>query len=438
MKSDPVDIHHVLTQLLMNHPFWGSLAMGVKYVPSTKIDTLQFDGQTIFYNVDYLSGLTLQEQLFVVAHEVNHGALGHLWRRSNRAPEEWNVACDYVANAVLVKAKVGTPPKGILYDSQYDSMFSEQVFSKRAAQKVEEQHQEKKSNDAQEQQSGSGEQEENEPGEEDEGSEGSGDQEGSGEEGESSEGTGGAGEGQSEPQDQILDSPTGDFVDGAMDEADGKTEEEWQVATEQAMRAAIAAGSLPGGVEGSVLQAREPRVDWVSELREFVQHVVPSDYSWTTPDRRFVSGGLYLPGQSKNNLGVLAIAVDVSGSTMAMIPDFAKEVGGIISEARPERVYVIYCDAAVRRVDEFTPDDFDMQLHPLGFGGTRFTPVWDYVRDNGIDVQAMVYLTDLECGDEKNIANDPGYPMLWCCPDYTRNKQVAFGQVVSIPIGGRR
>jgi predicted metal-dependent peptidase len=204
------------------------------------------------------------------------------------------------------------------------------------------------------------------------------------------------------------------------------------------MQAAKAAGLMPGGVIGDIVAAREPRVDWVSETREFIVHTTPSNQSWTTPDRRFVAGGLYLPGVTKENLGVIAIVSDTSGSTSHLQKEFAKEVGGIIAEARPERVFVIYCDAVVQSVEEFTADDFDMQYRPKGFGGTRFTPAFDYVRDNGLDVQAMIYLTDLECGDEKNIANDPGYPVLWCCPDYTRDTTVAFGQVVKIPLTGGR
>ena len=126
-----------------------------------------------------------------------------------------------------------------------------------------------------------------------------------------------------------MDCPTGDFTDGATEIDEGQTEAVWQVATEQAIKVAQAAGNMPGGVAEEIVKVREPKVDWRNEAREFVCYNQPSDFSWTHPDRRFIGQGIYLPGVRKENTGTFVVIVDTSGSTRTMLESFGSELGGI-------------------------------------------------------------------------------------------------------------
>ncbi|MDE2100029.1 MAG: hypothetical protein KGL39_22435, partial [Patescibacteria group bacterium] len=203
----------------------------------------------------------------------------------------------------------------------------------------------------------------------------------------------------------------------------------------QAIFVSQAAGNSPGSMVEAVQKSKEPRVDWIAELREFVTRSLPSTQSWANPNRRYVWRGLYLPGPVKENVGPGVLAVDCSGSTMPFQKAFANEFGGILKEARPEELVVIYWDAKSSipesDVERVTPDDFDVDMKPRGFGGTVFQPVLDYVEKEGINPAFMVVLTDLYF---THPTADPGYPVLWACPDYCGNKQVpAIGQVVYIP-----
>lgn len=369
-------INKIRTRLLLDHPFFGSLAMHLDLVKDESVGTLSTNGIHMKYSEEFLKTLTTPEQVGCMAHEVMHCALLHMYRRSNRDQEAWNEACDYAINPVLTGAGL-TLPKGILNDPQFASMSAEQIYSKRQSQK--------------QQNNGSG----------------------------------------GQQQGQGSQCPTGDFTDGPSGEGEtespGMTEQDWAIAAEQAAKVAQAAGNLPAGMGIVLKDSREPRVDWVSELREFISHSIPSDYSWCSPNRRYLSQGVYLPGIEKSGTGELVIGVDTSGSCYHCVGQFTSEIAGIISECRPEKITVIYCDAAVGRVDEYGPDDFGIDFKPVGGGGTRFTPVFQYVEKEGIEPVAMVFLTDLY-GDNPP---EPSYPVLWVAPEWSKGN-APFGRRITI------
>ena len=71
--------------------------------------------------------LSMAEIIFVLAHEVLHIALNHHTRRGDRDPILWNMAGDFIINALLRKAGL-TMPEAVLYDTRFDDMTTEQVY----------------------------------------------------------------------------------------------------------------------------------------------------------------------------------------------------------------------------------------------------------------------------------------------------------------------
>ena len=106
--------------LILTQPFFGSEVMRLKLELDSSIPTAAVNSKRIRFNPDFVEGLTDPELMGVLAHEVLHRAFGHHWRRDSRDPKEWNVACDYAINPILVKAGM-TLPDGALLDSEYDS-----------------------------------------------------------------------------------------------------------------------------------------------------------------------------------------------------------------------------------------------------------------------------------------------------------------------------
>ena len=126
----------------------------------------------------------------------------------------------------------------------------------------------------------------------------------------------------------------------------------------------------------------------------------------------------------KKGVGEIVIAVDCSGSISGrQLRLFEAEARSILEGQRPERVYVLYFDAVVQKVEIYEAGQ-PISLNPVGGGGTEFAPCFEWVEERGIMPQTMVFLTDLY-GSFPSSA--PSYPVLWAS---TRRRQAPFGEVI--------
>lgn len=102
--------------ILLKYPFIGSLMMRMNLVPirDMRVRTACTDGNTVYFDIDFLSRLTTDEQIFVLAHEVWHAVLMHLTRLQARDPELFNIATDKEVN-YLLKQDGLTPPCHLLF-----------------------------------------------------------------------------------------------------------------------------------------------------------------------------------------------------------------------------------------------------------------------------------------------------------------------------------
>ncbi len=276
------------TQLLLNHPFFGTLCVRLKLVPGP-VPTMATDGRRIVYNPTFVEELKPAELEGVLAHEVLHCALAHHCRRGQREPELWNQAADYAVNPILLASQV-VLPAGVLVDPAFADLSAEEIYARLMKMR----------------ESGGAPDATNAP---------------------SGAGAGASGPTASSPprDDELPRMPhpgaVGEVIDAVGE--DGRTasqaerqrqEREWSIAAEQAMRSAKACGQEPAGVERALEDVRSGKVDWRSVLRDFISASHPSDYSWTPPNRRYLSRGLYLPSVVRSGVGEIAIAVDTSGS----------------------------------------------------------------------------------------------------------------------------
>lgn len=377
------------TKLLLDQPWFGSLAMRLAIVADDTINppTMNVDGVTLRYHSTFVGGLTDPELIGVLAHEVMHCALLHMFRRGARDAEQWNVAADYAINQVIVDSGM-VLPDGALLDKKFTGMSADQIYSLLPS---------------------------------------------------NPQPKNGGGAGQATGQ--FSDAPSmgkpnknGNGNGQADADSPSMSEHDWQIAAEQATAIARKAGKLPGDVDRQIKQTQATPTDWRTILREFVAATVPSDYSWTHPNRRHIANGVYLPGTVKDNIGQLVVAVDTSGSVdQKMLSAFADELSGMLTTARPEKLHVVYCDTCIQATEQFVPGD-DVQLNARGGGGTLFQPVFDWTdkgRESGelSDIKALIYLTDLECGD-RPVA--PDYPVLWVTPLWVRHASPGFGEVVAV------
>src|SRR5215469_3045105 len=85
-------------------PFFGSISMNLDIVVDRNCQTAWTDGVKLGFNPDYVRTLPFPVRVTLVAHEVLHPALLHIYRREGRDPLQWNIACDKVVNRILLDA----------------------------------------------------------------------------------------------------------------------------------------------------------------------------------------------------------------------------------------------------------------------------------------------------------------------------------------------
>ena len=127
------DIAALKRKMLVKYPFFGSVVASVGYKENKDIPTAGTDGETIYYNPEYLESISVEEQTFVFAHEVCHIAFNHILRSEGKDPELWNIATDGVINQFLKRdglkmAKGGVDmAEAINYDAEqlYEKLLQE-------------------------------------------------------------------------------------------------------------------------------------------------------------------------------------------------------------------------------------------------------------------------------------------------------------------------
>ncbi len=131
------DIELLKRKMLVKYPFFGSVLANVCYKENKDIPTAGTDGETIYYNTEFLERLSVEEQTFIFAHEVCHIAFNHILRSEGKNPELWNIATDGVINQFLKRDGLKIPQGGvdiaeaINYDAEqlYEKLLQEKQQS---------------------------------------------------------------------------------------------------------------------------------------------------------------------------------------------------------------------------------------------------------------------------------------------------------------------
>jgi predicted metal-dependent peptidase len=393
--------------MMLDQPFYASLSLHLELVEDSTCRTMWTDGKKLGFNPAFVESLTPSERRAVVAHEVAHCARLHHVRREARDADDWNKACDYSINGEL-KAAGFNLPQGALINPAFDPLSEEEIYARlKAAKKPKEEQQ--------------GDKQADQP----TGANGAAQQAGDADNGQS-----GGGNMPGESMGEIRDVAQGDAA------ATTASETEWRVNVRQALAVAKAqnAGKLPGYLEPVDAVTAAPRIDWRQELRAFIDQSTVKDYSWMNPNRRFIGAGLILPGKVSDSLAHLIIAIDDSSSIdQDAFSACISEAKAALDEGAADRITVIFCNVSVHRVETFERGDA-IEITARGSGGTRFSPVFEWIDDNAPDASAVIYLTDLDCSD---FGNEPAAPVIWAAYGERatiahRAAKVPFGEVLHL------
>lgn len=355
--------------LLMDHTFFGALALKLKFIEDPTCETGWTNGVQLGYNAKWIEAMGINKIKGFLAHEVYHNALGHPFRKQQRNHAGWNQACDMVLNPLLLRNGFQLPDDGFM-DPKYADMAPEEVYDLL-------------------------------PKEDKDGSKSNTD-------------PGGCGECRDSDKDGSNNSK----------EENRRLQADWKQHVAEAAAAARMAGNLPADIEKLIDKLFEPQIDWREVLAMKIDPNGKDDYSWSRRNRRF--SDIYLPAIRSEQVGEVAILMDTSGSMWGGDDlAFAKsELKAIFDMCHPRIIHVIHVDAAVHKHDQHTPDDFDLDFVPQGGGGTSFVPGFDYITQKGIQPEIVIYFTDMD-GDFPT--HDYGFDVMWVDTRGTWDGDVPFG-----------
>jgi predicted metal-dependent peptidase len=425
--------------LILDDPFYGALSMRMKLRPINTKNHLEtaiiknscaIDGKQIVYDPNFIDSMSIMECKGLLAHEISHIALKHNLRRGKRDWRIWNMAGDFIIDPILKSAGFELPDIGNGEKGHYDSeiagtnvergyeilkaRFEEQAKEKteqlrkameqsQTTQDDENENEDENDNDEIEEENlpkskitpqfppdppGEDKNEEDEfnldnldipnmPG-----------------------------------QGVVLDMPIDMNDNTAVDEAD----ENLTIAIEQAYKAAKMHGNMPIGMERLIEKQKEHIINWKEELFDFMEKSLDkTDYSWMTPSRRYLGHGFILPGLTdEEELPQIVVVCDTSGSVSNKeLEQYGAEISSVLEEFEC-KFKVIYCDTRVQGEEDFSYEDLPIKLNAKGGGGTCFEPAFDYIKEKGIEAEAIVFFTDMDAWDWNKLKNyDPQLPVLW-------------------------
>lgn len=358
------------------------------------IDTAATDDKFLYINPTWYFKMTLDEQLFVNAHEIEHAMYGHagmnyllqkegVIRYSDGVTlpvegELLNIAEDYVINDQLVQGKVGKMPEGGLH---WPAKINGDMGVLDAYRVIYEHRKKNGGRDSSVMRTSKGGQDQ--------------------------------GPGSGKPHSHTLRPGQGRGVD-ANKAASQRSQSEWDTTIQAAMEAAKARGQLPSNLERIFGKRLQPKADWRDLFALAVSRKIGNDrYTWDRLEPQLAYRGIGAPGRSTYGCDCVVVVRDSSGSidddTGAM---FGAEMRGLLEQARPKRVILIDCDAQVHRyedVEDYSELESPIYDRVMGGGGTSFAPPFERLKQEGIEPDLVVYLTDCY-GD---YPQRPSYPVVW-------------------------
>ncbi|MCU7891550.1 MAG: hypothetical protein KZQ78_08005 [Candidatus Thiodiazotropha sp. (ex Ustalcina ferruginea)] len=379
------------TKLILDKPFLGALVMRLPmeeanpdWCPATATDA-----KKIYFNPEFIDQLSLDETQFMLAHEALHCALSHFSRRQHRSKLHWDMACDYAINPLLVEDGLKAPP-GSLFLPQFKGMTAEEIYpclDEKDDQTPLDNHVYDQDNSKG---SGSGKTERdissnNEQTETDN----------EGEDNENQQ----CGSGATATQPPPL----------TPDEAE-TLNVQWQQRLAGAAQQAMQVGKLDGTMARIVDHLLQPQLPWRLLLARYMTAIARDDFSYMRPSRR--EGDFILPSLRSNQLE-LVVAVDSSGSIQDHeMGEFFAEINALKGQMRA-RVTLLACDSTIADDAPWIYEaweDFQLPTHITGGGGTHFEPVFEWVAQQGLSPDLLVYFTDAEGAFPKQA---PHYPVIW-------------------------
>ena len=369
-------ISQAKAKLLVDYPYFGTLASKVELVLNDNLESFKSDGKVLEYREEYLNGLELNELAFIFANSAMHKSLAHDNRKNGRSGWLWQMATDMAINDMLVENGLELP-YGAQYRVRFKGMYAEEIYAELKSDMIrEEDNLEYEADDADDVEQKNDEEKKKEKPQTKE-----------------------------ELQEEILQELL------AAEEAISLLESEFKH------------GEAPSFIDRFFKLDFLGKIDWRDELKSALDRYFKDDYVLIPPNKKFLSQGIYLPSTTSQTFR-LVIAVDSSGSVEEeLLSEFLSEVNFLMSLVSHYQIELIICDEKIHSHRTFYSGE-SLEVDIKGGSGTNFRPVFEFIEREFDDVKLLLYFTDLK---GKFPFEEPNYPVKWISP---AEEEVPFGEII--------
>jgi predicted metal-dependent peptidase len=383
---------HVKLMRHKNFCLFSGLFMVGKVTVDEETPTAKTNGVNVIYGRAFVDSLNDKQLAFLILHENMHKAYRHLvvwdklWKKNAQLA---NASCDYVINLQIRDydpqghdVEMPTDANGEvlgLIDEKYRGMDAHQVFLLLEKE--------------QEQQGGSG----------------------SGGQGMDEHDWENAQEGTPEEQEQVAKE-----IEGAL------------------RQGAILAGKMGGNVSRDITELLTPKVDWKDALRDFVKTSTQGkdQTTWRRLHKRYIGMDIIMPSTYDEKVGSIVVAIDTSGSIgSAELAQFLGEVKSICDEVSPEKIDLLYWDTNVAGHETYMGNELATLTETTqakGGGGTSPECVPFYMKENRLEPECVIMLTDGFIGSQDPNDWQIGKPIMWCIKGNKHFDIDVVGKVVHV------
>lgn len=375
--SQETKISQAKAKLLVNYPYFGTIASKLELVQNDDIQASKSDGIKLEFNSDFFNELTLSEMEFVFANGAMHASLAHDSRKSNRSGWLWQLATDYAINDMLVENGMDRPWQAH-YSERFSGLYAEEIY----AELKDDILRDELEYDADEEDDIKESKEENQ---------------------------------REQPTQKIEQVTKDEFL----------KEQLFEEFTKATLENESKKGELPLELARFFELDFVGKIDWREELRDAIDRFHKDDYTLMPPNKKFLHLGIYLPSTISNRF-TLVIAIDSSGSIDdELLNEFLSEVNFLMQTIQNYQIELLVCDDKIQSHQSFYNGDV-LECTLKGNGGTDFRPVFEYIESELDDTKLLLYFTDLDGTFPKKV---PSYNVKWVS---TKTQDIPFGEIINL------
>lgn len=286
-------ISKVKASLVIEQPYFGSIASTLKPVLNEDIKTFLSTAKNFEYNDDYVNSLSNEELGFILTNSAMHQVFLHESRIDSRMQWLWVLATDYAINCLLVNNGLELP-EHVNYDERFDDMSAEAIYASLENEIDDDKH-------------------------------------------------------SPEQVSQIK------FEEHQEQEIDN--DESIQDMHEQLLNKAKLQGDLPLGIEILVPNIFEGKISWEDELYNVIEQSIRFDYRLLPPNKRYISQGIALPALSGSKAKIVIAIDSSGSVDGSLLAKFLAEVESIMNIYENFEIDLLVADAKVHEHHILYPGD---------------------------------------------------------------------------------